>query len=107
MIVALLMVLVSSLWEIDYASLIMAKFSLKVYAGGFEDEIEQRMADIASFLKKEYKAITGDALSLTKEENLIFLYKTGQGFGLGSRHNVCSRLAVLTKSWQCKGRGRS
>ena len=39
----------------------------QVYAGGFEDEIEQRMADIASFLKKEYKAITGDALSLTKE----------------------------------------
>ena len=39
----------------------------EVYAGGFEDEIEQRMADIASFLKKEYKAITGNTLSLTKE----------------------------------------
>jgi hypothetical protein len=39
----------------------------EVYANGFEDEIEQRMADIASFLKKEYKAITGNTLSLTKE----------------------------------------
>jgi hypothetical protein len=39
----------------------------EVYDNGFEDEIEQRMADIASFLKKEYKAITGNALSLTKQ----------------------------------------
>ena len=34
---------------------------------GFEGEIEQRLQDIASFLKKEYKAVTGDTLSLTKE----------------------------------------
>tara|TARA_R110000822_G_scaffold140831_4_gene278558 strand:- start:2129 stop:2638 length:510 start_codon:yes stop_codon:yes gene_type:complete len=39
----------------------------EVYDNGFEDEIEQRMADIASFLKKEYKSITGNTLSLTKE----------------------------------------
>lgn len=39
----------------------------EVYGNGFEDEIEQRMADIASFLKKEYKAITGNTLSLTKQ----------------------------------------
>jgi len=34
---------------------------------GFEGEIEQRLQDIANFLKKEYKAVTGDTLSLTKE----------------------------------------
>jgi len=43
-----------------------AEIKLKdVYATKFEDEIEQTMADIASFLKKEYKKITGNALSLT------------------------------------------
>tara|TARA_A100001515_G_scaffold53951_1_gene42719 strand:+ start:155 stop:664 length:510 start_codon:yes stop_codon:yes gene_type:complete len=39
----------------------------EVYAGGFENEIEQKMADIANFLKKEYKAVTGNSLSLTKD----------------------------------------
>jgi len=34
---------------------------------GFEGEIEQRLQDIASFLKKEYKAVTGNTLALTKE----------------------------------------
>ena len=33
---------------------------------GFEDEIIGMIAKIASFLKKEYKAITGDTLTLTK-----------------------------------------
>ena len=39
----------------------------EVYTNGFEGEIEQRLADIAKFLKKEYKKITGDAVTLTKE----------------------------------------
>ena len=34
---------------------------------GFEGEIEQRLQDIANFLKKEYKAVTGYTLTLTKE----------------------------------------
>ena len=34
---------------------------------GFEGEIEQRLQDIANFLKKEYKAVTGDTLTLTRE----------------------------------------
>ena len=33
----------------------------------FEDELEQTIADIASWLKKEYKKITGNTLSLTPE----------------------------------------
>jgi hypothetical protein len=39
----------------------------EVYAKGFEAEVEQRIADIASFLKKEYKKITGSAVTLSKE----------------------------------------
>lgn len=34
---------------------------------GFEGEIEGQIQDIAKFLKKEYKAITGNSLTLTKE----------------------------------------
>ena len=47
---------------LSYHSEVMLK---EVYASGFEDEIEQRIADIASFLKKEYKNITGNSVSLT------------------------------------------
>jgi len=39
----------------------------EVYANGFETDVEQRMVDIASFLKKEYKKIQGESVSLTKE----------------------------------------
>ena len=35
-----------------------------VYANGFESDLEQMIADIAKFIKKEYKKITGSALSL-------------------------------------------
>ncbi len=39
----------------------------EVYTNGFESDVEQRISDIASFLKKEYKKITGDTVTLTKE----------------------------------------
>ena len=39
----------------------------EVYAAGFETDMEQRIADISKWLKKEYKRITGDAVTLTKE----------------------------------------
>ena len=46
----------------------MAEVQLKeVYAAGFESEVEQHVADVSSFLKKEYSRITGDSVSLTKE----------------------------------------
>ena len=35
-----------------------------VYKGNFQNEIEDIMSDIVSFLKKEYKKITGKALAL-------------------------------------------
>ena len=42
----------------------------EVYKGGFESEIEQRIEDIASYLKKEYKKITGDSVSLKADGEL-------------------------------------
>jgi len=39
----------------------------EVYAAGFEDEVNQRLADIKSWLVKEYKKITGKSVSLTEE----------------------------------------
>jgi len=39
----------------------------EVYAAGFESDMEQRVADIVKFLKKEYKKITGNGVTLTKE----------------------------------------
>jgi len=39
----------------------------EVYAAGFESEMEQRLADIVKYLKKEYKKVTGNSVSLTKE----------------------------------------
>ena len=43
---------------------------------GFEDEIVGRLAEIIKFLKKEYKAITGDTLALTKEgEPRVFVQR--------------------------------
>tara|TARA_B100000941_G_C28487510_1_gene545865 strand:+ start:1005 stop:1529 length:525 start_codon:yes stop_codon:yes gene_type:complete len=39
----------------------------EVYAQGFEAEIDQRLTDIAGWLKKEYKKVTGNSVSLTEE----------------------------------------
>ena len=39
----------------------------EVYANGFESDMDQRMADISSFLKKEYRKVTGKSVKLTKE----------------------------------------
>jgi len=49
---------------IKYQSEVQLK---EVYAAGFESDVESRVADIASFLKKEYKKITGSSVSLTSE----------------------------------------
>ena len=39
----------------------------EVHQNGFEGEIDQRLTDISSFLKKEYKKITGESVTLTVE----------------------------------------
>ena len=49
---------------LSYHSEVMLK---EVYASGFETDIEQRLADITGFLKKEYKRITGKSVGLTEQ----------------------------------------
>jgi hypothetical protein len=39
----------------------------EVYASGFESDVERQIAEIVSFLKKEYKKVTGKSVSLTAE----------------------------------------
>ena len=38
-----------------------------VKKNGFENDMEAQLAEVVKFLKKEYKAITGNTLTLTKE----------------------------------------
>ena len=39
----------------------------EIYGPGFESEIDQRMSDIAGWIKKEYRRITGESVTLTEE----------------------------------------
>ena len=39
----------------------------EVHANGFESDVDQRMSDIASWLKKEYRKVTGKSVTLTEE----------------------------------------
>jgi len=48
---------------LSYQSEIQLK---EVYASGFEGDTDQRLSDIAGWLKKEYKKITGDSVALTE-----------------------------------------
>ena len=49
----------------------MSEVQLKeVYANGFEEEMERQVAGVASFLRKEYKKITGNAVTLTKQDEI-------------------------------------
>jgi len=48
----------------------------EVYASGFEAEMEQRVADIVKYLKKEYKNVTGNTVSLTKEGEVDVLVQS-------------------------------
>jgi hypothetical protein len=50
--------------HVSYHSELLLK---DVYAGNLENQLEQTMADIVSYLKKEYKKITGNTLSLKEK----------------------------------------
>lgn len=50
---------------ITYQSEIKLK---EVHKGGFESEIERRINEVKKFLQKEYKAITGNSVTLTKAD---------------------------------------
>ena len=45
-------------------------------SGKYEDEMERVMRDIVSFLKKEYKVVTGNSLTLTPEGEIDILVQS-------------------------------
>jgi hypothetical protein len=55
---------------IDYQADIKLK---QIYAGGFESEMESMINKIKNFLQKEYKAITGNSLTLRKDGDISIL----------------------------------
>tara|TARA_R100001015_G_C4612720_1_gene168271 strand:+ start:717 stop:1226 length:510 start_codon:yes stop_codon:yes gene_type:complete len=56
--------IIGDMLQINYEADIKLK---DVYANGFEEECERRIASIADFLKKEFKLIVGSTLSLTPQ----------------------------------------
>ena len=56
--------LIGNMLQINYEANVRLK---DVYAGKFEEECEMKLQQIANFLTKEYRAITGSALTLTPE----------------------------------------
>tara|TARA_R110000822_G_scaffold65421_4_gene160145 strand:- start:6431 stop:6946 length:516 start_codon:yes stop_codon:yes gene_type:complete len=55
---------VGDMLQINYESNVTLS---SVYAVGFEEECERKIQQIADFLKKEYKVITGKSLSITPQ----------------------------------------
>jgi hypothetical protein len=54
---------------VEYQSEIKLK---EVYSSNFESDIEDTVENVASYLKKEYKRITGNSLSLTAHKDYEF-----------------------------------
>jgi len=55
---------------IHYQADIMLK---EIYGGGFEDEMARMINEVKKFLQKEYKAITGNGVTLTKAGDISVL----------------------------------
>ena len=81
------------LLTISYQSDIKLK---DVYAGDIEADVEEMIQNVANFLKKEYKKITGDALTLTAEGDVEVLVQNTSKvrvFVVGKRHYKVGNLA--------------
>ena len=70
---------------------------------GFEGEIEQRLQDIANFLKKEYKAVTGDTLTLTKEGEPHVLVQRISNYRTDVQAHCDYRIGGLTDVGEVQG----
>jgi hypothetical protein len=71
---------------INYQSDIKLK---DVYAGDIEADVEDMIQNVANFLKKEYKKVTGDSLSLTPATEVDVLVQNTSKvrvFVTGKRH---------------------
>ena len=45
----------------------------EIYSGDFENEMERMLNEVKKFLQKEYKAITGNSVTLTKDGDINIL----------------------------------
>jgi len=79
-----------------------------VYAGDIEAEVEEMIQNVANFLKKEYKKITGDSLTLTAEGEVDVLVQNTSKvrvFVTGKRHYKVGNLdGVLPESMPSEDR---
>ena len=79
--------------QITYQAEVLIK---QVQDNNFENDIEQRLADIVKFLKKEYKAITGDTLTLTKEGDSSILVQRISNYRTDVQAHCDYRIGGLT-----------
>ena len=104
---------------VNYQSELQLK---EVHGGNFESDIEQTFSDIAKFLRKEYKAVTGNGLTLTadgeadimvqntsRHRTWVQAYKVYKIGGIGDVEEVGAstpdeRLSSAVKSWLAIGK---
>jgi hypothetical protein len=71
---------------------------------GFEGEIESQIQEIVKFLKKEYKAITGDTLTLTKEGDSTILVQRVSNYRTDCQAHCDYRIGGLTDVGEVSGK---
>ncbi len=67
-----------------------------VKKNGFENDIEGQLAEVVKFLKKEYKAITGNTLTLTKEGDAHMLVQRISNYRTDLQAHCDYRIGGLT-----------
>jgi hypothetical protein len=67
-----------------------------VKKNGFENDIESQITEIVKFLKKEYKAITGDTLTLKKEGDSHILVQRMSNYRTDVQAHCDYRIGGLT-----------
>jgi len=70
---------------------------------GFENDISDKLRDIVKFLKKEYKAITGNTLTLTKEGDHHILVQRISNYRTDCQAHCDYRIGGLTDVIEING----
>ena len=69
----------------------------EVQDNGFEDEVARKLQEIVKFLKKEYKAITGNTVTLTKEGDHHILVQRISNYRTDVQAHCDYRIGGLTE----------
>jgi hypothetical protein len=77
----------------------------EVIAGGFEGEIDQRLTDIVGWLKKEYKKITGDSVTLTEEGEVDVLVQNTSRVRTWVQAHKTYKIGGLAEDMEVRRRG--